>query len=311
MPLANPLSEERHLGHFQNGYGESGAQLEALVADTTAKTNRLPYKRLQTVANKYIANTVLLGGAAYRLRFMNTSAKDIARVAAPVKKLLCERSGVHMSVPDSLKYGLRGGMGWVTWGDKVNCMRVVDLMVAIMEGGTAAVLMRSELQRLQLWVGTKASAMTLQPGNQCVEETAYRSLWSVGLWQWMMNGSRELQFSGRGLGYTQPKNGDRALQESPHIHNVAERDQLRTARWRWQVCMVSDLVAMDGRTLLPEWWFGQARSREFKQEWRLVMMAANVTQGTSLATAVPKQEIKVRSGSAVITSIGGSLVIAK
>jgi hypothetical protein len=48
-------------------------------------------------------------------------------------------------------------MGWETWGDKVNGMRIVDLMVAIIEGGAAAVLMRSELQRLQLWVGTKAS----------------------------------------------------------------------------------------------------------------------------------------------------------
>jgi hypothetical protein len=54
-------------------------------------------------------------------------------------------------------------------------------MVAIREGGAAAVLMRCELKRLQLWVGTKASAMTrLQAGHQCVEETAYRSLWSVG-----------------------------------------------------------------------------------------------------------------------------------
>jgi hypothetical protein len=44
-----------------------------------------------------------------------------------------------------------------------------------MEGGAAAVLMRSEL--LQLWVGTKASAMTLQAGHQCVEKTACRMMY--------------------------------------------------------------------------------------------------------------------------------------
>jgi hypothetical protein len=39
---------------------------------------------------------------------------------------------------------------------------------------------------------------------------------------------------------------------------VADRDQLRTARWRWRVRMVSDLVAMDGKPLLPQpqWWPG-------------------------------------------------------
>jgi hypothetical protein len=32
-----------------------------------------------------------------------------------------------------------------------------------------------------------------------------------------------------------PASGDRALQESPHIDGVADRDQLRTARWRWRL----------------------------------------------------------------------------
>jgi hypothetical protein len=35
-------------------------------------------------------------------------------------------------------------MGWETWGDKVNGMRIVDLMAAIMEGGAAAVLMNGK-----------------------------------------------------------------------------------------------------------------------------------------------------------------------
>jgi hypothetical protein len=29
-------------------------------------------------------------------------------------------------------------MGWETWGDKVNGMRIVDLMVAVMDGAAAA-----------------------------------------------------------------------------------------------------------------------------------------------------------------------------
>jgi hypothetical protein len=135
-----------------------------------------------------------------------------------------------MSVPDSLKYGLRGGMGWETWGDKVNGMRIVDLMVAIMEGGAAAVLMRSELQRLHLWVRTKASAMTLQAGHQCVE--------------WMMNGSREPQLSGRGLGHTPPASGDRALQESPHIDVV----------WLIVISYARRVGAAGECTWLVTWW---------------------------------------------------------
>jgi hypothetical protein len=116
----------------------------------------------------------------------------------------------------------------------------------------------------------------------------------------MMNGSRELQLSGRGLGHTPPASGDRALQESPHIDGVADRDHLRTARWRWRVHMVSDLVAMDGRTLLPQWWPEPARSREPKQGWRLVVMAANISGGVSLMKAVPKADSKARAGSTVL-----------
>jgi hypothetical protein len=232
---------------------------------------------------------------------MNTSAKDIARVEAPVKKLLCERSEVHMSIPDSLKYGLRGGMGWETWGEKVNGMRIVDLMVAIMEGGAAAALMRSELQRLQLWVGTKASAMTLQAGHQCVEETACRSLWSVKLWQWMMNGSRELQLSGRGLGHTPSASGDRALQESPHIDGVrlivisyARRAGAGECTW-----------------LLVTWWQCGRKNTLHKQDWRLVMMVANISGGVSLMKAVPKADSKARAGSTVVMTAADSLIIAK
>jgi hypothetical protein len=55
--------------------------------------------------------------------------------------------------------------------------------------------------------------------------------------------------------------------------------------------MVSDLVAMDGKTLLPQpqWWRGQARSRELKQDWGVVMMAVNVSGGVSLTKAVPEK----------------------
>ena len=75
--------------------------------------------------------------------------------------------------------------------------------------------------------------------------------------------------------------------------------------------MVSDLVAMDGRTLLPQWWPAQARSREHKQGWRLVMMAANISGGVSLVKAVPKVDSKARAGSTVVMTAAGSLVIAK
>jgi hypothetical protein len=45
LPLTSPLTEKRHLGHFQNRYGESKEQLKTLVTEITAKASRLSYKR--------------------------------------------------------------------------------------------------------------------------------------------------------------------------------------------------------------------------------------------------------------------------
>jgi hypothetical protein len=35
LPLASPLTEKRHLGHFQNGYGEYKEQLKTLATDVS------------------------------------------------------------------------------------------------------------------------------------------------------------------------------------------------------------------------------------------------------------------------------------
>jgi hypothetical protein len=99
---------------------------------------------------------------------------------------MCSTSSVHMSVPDLLKYGTRGGMKWERWRDKVNIERLRDVMMMLMNGGKEATLLRAEFDRLQVWVGSRTRAMGLQSGHNCTA-TNHTNLWSVGLWQWMVH----------------------------------------------------------------------------------------------------------------------------
>ena len=113
---------------------------------------------------------------------MNISTEDIDEVETGVKKLMCNTSSVHMSVPDLLKYGTRGGMKWERWRDKVNIERLGDVMMMLMNGGKEATLLRAEFDRLQMWVGAKKRAMRLESGQKCTEAN-HTDLWAVGLWQ--------------------------------------------------------------------------------------------------------------------------------
>jgi hypothetical protein len=72
------------------------------------------------------------------------------------------------------------------------------------------------------------------------------------------------------------------------------------------------IVAMDGRILLPQCGgLHRHDRREHKQDWRLVMMAANISGGVSLMKAVPKADSKARAGSTVVLAVADSLIIAK
>ena len=181
FPVAMPSDEKRHLGHYQDAYGGSNEQKKTLKHEVLSKTNRISLKHINVLPTRYICQAVIFEMAAYKLRFMNVSARDIADVEAGVKALMTRRSGVHSSVPDDLKYGTRGGMAWEPWGDKINIRRLTDLMTIIREDGGVATLMRGELKRLHMWVGSAKHPMTLPTANRCAAEAGHRPLWSMGL----------------------------------------------------------------------------------------------------------------------------------
>ena len=274
FPIAKPSDEIRHLGHHQDAFGKSQQQLNTLVREVLSKTNRIARKHIKTIPARYLCQAVIFESAAYRLRFMNVSAADVAAVEAGVKKLMSTRSGVHNSVPDDLKYGTRGGMAWEPWGDKINIRRLIDLIIR--EDGNIATLMRSELARLHLWVGSTKHPMTLSSSNKCAKHADHKHLWSMGLWQWMMNPSRELTLKGEGVrNKERVRENDRSIQEAA---DTAIGDEVRTARWRWRVHMVSDIVCRDGMTLLPRWWENQEINKRDPPGWRAIMIALNASK---------------------------------
>ncbi len=124
FPIAMASEEKRHLGHFQDGYGSSKVALKTLTRDILGKAGRIARSRALTNPAQYLCRAVLYSSAAYKLRFINISTEDIDVVETGVKKLMRRTSSVHMSVPDLLKYGTRGGMKWERWRDKVNIERV-------------------------------------------------------------------------------------------------------------------------------------------------------------------------------------------
>jgi hypothetical protein len=66
-------------------------------------------------------------------------------------------------------------------GDKINIRRLVDLMAIIREGGSIATLMRNELARLHLWVGSTNHPMTLGSSNKCAKHHA-QTIDTSGAW---------------------------------------------------------------------------------------------------------------------------------
>jgi hypothetical protein len=150
---------------------------------------------------------------------------------------MCSTSSVHMSVPDLLKYGTRGGMKWERWRDKVNIERLRDVMMMLMNGGKEATLLRAEFDRLQVWVGSRTRAMRLQSGHNCTA-TNHTNLWSVGLWQWMVHPPHhELSLQGRQGG---PEYTHTWRLRYPRIMSGRSKgplDRLCAARWRWRVRM--------------------------------------------------------------------------
>ena len=273
FPVAMPSDEKRHLGHYQDAYGGSNEQKKTLKHEVLSKTNRISLKHINVLPTRYICQAVIFEMAAYKLRFMNVSARDIADVEAGVKALMTRRSGVHSSVPDDLKYGTRGGMAWEPWGDKINIRRLTDLMTIIREDGGVATLMRGELKRLHMWVGSAKHPMTLPTANRCAAEAGHRPLWSMGLWQWMMNPNRELTLKGEGIRNKERiRRNDFSIQESKLVR---DGDTLRIARWRWKILMASDILCRDGKTLLPKWWIDQEIHKRDPAGWREIMIATN------------------------------------
>ena len=299
FPLAMPSAEKRHLGHFQDAYGNSTTALKALTHDTLSRASRIARSRALPAPAQYLCRAVLYNAAAYKLRFMNVPSADIARVESGVKRLLCNTSHVHMSVPDALKYGTRGGMNWEPWPDKVNIQRLTDAMGMLMNGGKDATLMRAEFDRLQMWVGSARRALRLDSSHRCAIDTPHTNLWSVGLWQWMMHPNRELTISGRHAGPEYAHcYGDAALQESNTAAHT-DRQCLRRARWRWRVRMLSDLVACDGRTLLPKWWPNQVIASADPSGWRAITLAAHTSNTKLVSTQLQPPPLHLAVGSVV------------
>ena len=80
FPLAMPSAEKRHLGHFQDAYGNSTTALKALTHDTLSRASRIARSRALPAPAQYLCRAVLYNAAAYKLRFMNVPSADIARV---------------------------------------------------------------------------------------------------------------------------------------------------------------------------------------------------------------------------------------
>jgi hypothetical protein len=165
----------RYLGHHAATIETSDEKQIEIVRETIRHTlQQLRTKRIRGYGANITIRMVLQASIMYPLRFATLSNAQMDALETPVRAYIKNANGLNEKIPTD---AVNGMMLRLAWADFVKVERICIFLQHANNDTTAGSVLRTELQRLQEWSGSKASVLQTTARSNDTDTSWISRLW--------------------------------------------------------------------------------------------------------------------------------------